>query len=76
MCESAILRAKVPTVVCGARSFKHIYEVTFNPARLNKVGPILEPECRELYVRWIERRGFNEILEYEKSGEGRTAPAR
>lgn len=65
MCENAMLRAKVRSVVCGARSFKYIYEVTFNPSNLPKIGPTMDQECREVYVRWIKRRGLNVILEYE-----------
>ena len=65
MCETALLRAKVPHVICGARSFKYIYEVTFDPSQLEKTGPILEDECRSLYVQWLKRRGLDMILEYE-----------
>lgn len=65
MCENAMLRAKVRGVVCGARSFKYIYEVTFNPANLPKIGPIMDQECRDLYVRWIRDSGKKMILEYE-----------
>ncbi len=65
MCENAMLRAKIRAVVCGARSFKYIYEVSFDPANLAKIGPLMEPECRDLYVRWIKRRGLDAILDYE-----------
>jgi tRNA(Arg) A34 adenosine deaminase TadA len=65
MCENAMLRAKIHNVVCGARSFKYIYEVTFNPSNLPKVGPIMDQECRDIFVRWIESRGLTFILEHE-----------
>ncbi len=65
MCENAMLRAKVRAVVCGARSFKYIREVTFNPANLPKIGPTMDEECREVYIRWIKQRGLDMILEYE-----------
>jgi tRNA(adenine34) deaminase len=65
MCENALLRAKVPEVVCGARSFKYIYENTFDSSKLSKVGPILEDACRGIFVRWIRETGRNEILEGE-----------
>src|SRR5262249_2663691 len=68
MCENALLRADIPRVVCGARSFRYIYEVTFDPAQLEKCGPSMGVECREIYVRWLRRRGFDAILEYEASG--------
>jgi tRNA(Arg) A34 adenosine deaminase TadA len=69
MCQSAMLRAKVGRVVCGARSFKYIYDVTFNPTRLPKSGPIMEDACRDVFVRWVKSRSFDEILEYESSDE-------
>ena len=65
ICENALLRAKIPRVVCGARSFRYIYEVTFDSSRLEKIGPIMEPECRDIYVRWLKGRGLDTILEYE-----------
>jgi tRNA(adenine34) deaminase len=65
MCENAMLRAKVRAVVCGARSFRYIREVTFNPANVAKIGPTMDEECRDVYVRWIKRRGLEMILEYE-----------
>lgn len=65
MCENALLRAKVTSVVCGARSFKYIYEDTFNPSRLSKVGPIMEEECRGIFVRWVKETGRDFILEAE-----------
>jgi len=65
MCENAMLRAKIAKVVCGARSFKYIYEVTFNPSNLAKVGPIMDEECRDIFIRWIETRGLTFILDHE-----------
>jgi tRNA(adenine34) deaminase len=65
MCENAMLRAKIRGVVCGARSFKYIYEVTFNPSNLPKVGPIMDQDCRDIFVRWIKDRGLTFILERE-----------
>ena len=60
-----MLRAKIRSVVCGGRSFKYIYEVTFDPSNLAKVGPIMDRECRDIFVRWIERTGRTFILEHE-----------
>lgn len=65
MCENSLLRAKIPRVICGARSFKYIYEVTFDRSRLEKIGPTMNQECRDVYVRWLKRRGLDMILEYE-----------
>ncbi|MCL5958054.1 MAG: nucleoside deaminase, partial [Chloroflexi bacterium] len=65
MCENALLRAKVPKVVCGARSFKYIYEDTFNPSRIARLGPIMEEECRGILIRWLKETGRDFILEFE-----------
>lgn len=65
MCENAMLRAKVPQVVCGARSFPYIYENTFNSASLTKIGPTMEEECRGIFIRWIKETGRDLILEGE-----------
>lgn len=46
MCANTLLRAKIPKVVCGAKSFKYIYEEMFNPTQLAKKGPIMTDECR------------------------------
>lgn len=69
MCENALLRAKIPVVIIGARSFKYIYEVTYNPANLSKIGPNMEEECRGVYVRWLKETGRDFILEYEGPGD-------
>ena len=46
MCANALLRAKVPKVICGAKSFKYIYKETFSPSRIIMDGPIMADECR------------------------------
>jgi len=58
-----MLRAKVKNVVCGARSFKYIYEVDFDKAKLLKNGPIMEDNCREIYVKWLHDKGLNNIID-------------
>jgi tRNA(adenine34) deaminase len=65
MCANALLRAKVPKVVYGARSFKFIYEDTFDPSHLWKLGPIMEDECREIFIRWLKETRRDFILEAE-----------
>lgn len=65
MCENAMLRAKIRGVVCGGRSFKYIYEVTFNTSNLPKLGPIMDQECREIFIRWLKKTGRTFILEHE-----------
>ncbi len=65
MCENALLRAKVPEVVSGARSFKYILEDTFDPSRLVKSGPVMEDKCRGIFIKWIRETGRDFILEAE-----------
>ncbi len=60
-----MLRAKVPRVVCGARSFKYLLDVTFNPGNLPKTGPIMDAECRDIYIQWLKSKGLDDILRYE-----------
>lgn len=62
MCANTLLRAKVPKVICGAESFKYIYEDTFNPSRLEITGPIMNDECREIYVKRAKETGREFIL--------------
>jgi tRNA(adenine34) deaminase len=63
MCENAMLQAKITKVVCGARSFKYIYENTFNKSRLSKSGPIMEKDCRNIFIKWLKDKELYEIIE-------------
>ena len=62
MCLNALLRAKVSKVVCGAKSFKYIYEETFSPSRIVMEGPIMSDECRDIFIRWVKETGRDFIL--------------
>ncbi len=62
MCTNALLRAKVPKVVCGAKSFNYIYEETFNPSRLAMEGPIMTDKCRGIFIKWAKETGRDFIL--------------
>jgi tRNA(Arg) A34 adenosine deaminase TadA len=65
MCENALLQAEVPRVVFGAGSFRWIAEVRFAPSKLERIGPVFEPECRALFIRWLEETGRRDILDAE-----------
>ena len=65
MCENALLRANVPRVVCGARSFKFIYTERFASSNLLKVGPVMEEECRAIFLRWAADTGRDFLLTSE-----------
>jgi hypothetical protein len=60
-----MLRAKIQNVVCGAHSFKYIYENTFNESNLPKLGPIMEEECKEIFIKWLKETGREFILKAE-----------
>jgi tRNA(adenine34) deaminase len=62
MCETAMLQAQIDRVVSGARSFNWIKNTRFNHSNLVKEGPILEHECRELFIEWAQRNQRFEIL--------------
>ena len=65
MCANALLRAKVPKVVSGAKSFRYIHEETFNPSRLVIEGPLMSDECRGIFVKWAKGTGRDFILDQE-----------
>lgn len=65
MCQGAMLQAQVGRVVSGAKTYKWIMDVRFNPDNLNKEGPVRERQCRNLFEDWARRVGRMEILEKE-----------
>jgi tRNA(adenine34) deaminase len=65
MCLNALLAAKIPKVLCGARSFMYIYKETFDPSRIATEGPIMTNECRSIFIKWLKDTGRNFILDYE-----------
>lgn len=65
MSGGALPRAKVRRVVCGARSFRYVYELMFEPSQLEESGPTTEQGCKDIYVRRLKRRGLDVILDYE-----------
>lgn len=67
MCQGAMLQAQIPRVVSGAQALRWVFEVRFNPANLELVGPIMEHECRKLFTDWAKRCGRLEILEREET---------
>lgn len=67
MCQGAMLQAQVPRVVAGAKPLRWVFEVRFDVANLEKIGPIMEDECRKLFTDWAKRCGRLEILEREES---------
>ncbi len=66
MCQGAMLQAQVFRVVSGANTFKWILKERFDFAKLEMVGPVLETQCRKLFVDWARRNGRFEILDGEQ----------
>ncbi|MDD3887560.1 MAG: nucleoside deaminase [Patescibacteria group bacterium] len=66
MCANSLLRAKISKVICGAKSFKYIYKETFNPSHLSIVGPIMNNECRDIFIKWTKKTNREFILSLEK----------
>jgi tRNA(Arg) A34 adenosine deaminase TadA len=62
MCANALLQAKISRVVCGSRSFAYIYNETFNPSRLITEGPIMNDECRGIFIQWVKETHREFIL--------------
>ena len=65
MCENAMLQAEVPRVVYGGSGFKWVLENRFAKSNLARVGPVMEKECRGLFIQWLEDTGHQDILDAE-----------
>ena len=65
MCANSMIRAKIKKVVSGAKSFNYIMKETFNPDNLIYHGPILENDCRDVFIKWIKDTGREFILKEE-----------
>jgi tRNA(adenine34) deaminase len=62
MCDGAMLQARISRVVSGARAFRWVLEDSFNPGNLVRIGPIMEEECRALFLDWARQNNRLEIL--------------
>lgn len=65
MCQGAMLQAQVESVVAGATTFRWIRQVRFNEGNLKITGPVMQRQCRRLFVEWAQANGRLEILEME-----------
>ena len=65
MCTNAMLQARVPRVVSGAQTFAWVKETRFNPNNIQCEGPIMNDECRSLFIQWCRTNKRYEILERE-----------
>ncbi len=66
MCQGAMLQARVERVVAGATSFRWIRQVRFNTSNLQITGPVMQRQCRLLFVEWAKANGRLEILSMEE----------
>jgi tRNA(adenine34) deaminase len=65
MCDKALLQARVPRVVSGAQTFKWVAETRFNKDNLHREGPIMNEECRSIFIDWLKKNERYEILDRE-----------
>ncbi len=66
MCVAAMLQAQISRVVSGARTFSWITNTRFDEGNIIKDGPIMERECRKLFVEWAKKNSRFEILDDEE----------
>ena len=65
MCEKTIVEVGIRKVVYGAISFKWIREYKYINLVPTVIGPIMEPECRDLFIRRLKENKRDDILSYE-----------
>jgi len=66
MCENAMLQAEVPKIMYGGSRFKQaVVDIRFAKSNLERVGPVMEAECRGLFIQWLQKTGHDEILKTE-----------
>ena len=62
MCANAMLQAEVPKVVFGGRGLVTIRKARFAPTNLTRIGPLLEDECRRIFIQWLRESGHGAFL--------------
>ena len=67
MCEGAIIEVGIKKVIYGGELFKWIKDIKYSSRDLEIIGPILNKECREIFVKRLKEKGKDEILNYEIS---------
>ena len=63
MCANSMIRAKIKKVVSGAKSFSYITKESFNPENLKYQGPIMEDDCKDIFIKWVKMTGREFILD-------------
>lgn len=63
MCANTLIRAKVQKVIFGAESFDYIFKETFNAKHLTSIGPIMNEDCRNIFIKWAKETGRKFILD-------------
>ena len=66
MCEKTIVEVGIRKVVYGATSFKWIREHKYIHLTPELIGPIMETECRDLFIKRLKENKRDDILSYEK----------
>ena len=63
MCANTLIKAKIPNVIYGAESFDYIYKETFKAENLMTEGPIMNNECRDIFIKWAKNTNREFILD-------------
>jgi tRNA(adenine34) deaminase len=65
LCDAAMLQAQIPRVVSGATPFAWSAETRFNKKNLTREGPLMQEDCRAIFIQWLRDNDRHEILERE-----------
>ena len=67
MCESTIIEVGIKKVVYGGESFKPIRDIKYSNKDLQRIGPILNDDCRGIFAKRLKEKGRYDILNNESS---------
>lgn len=67
MCEKTMVEVGIRKVIYGATTFRWIREHKYVKLVPEIHGPIMEKDCREIFIRRLEENGRNDILAYEQN---------
>ena len=65
MCEATAIEAGISRIVYGGESFPWIRDVKYGKSSIKISGPVLNKECRGIFIEKLKEKGRNDILGYE-----------
>ena len=66
MCEKTIVEVGIRRVVYGATSFRWIREHKYVNLVPEVTGPVMERECRDIFIQRLKERNRTDILSFEQ----------